>query len=312
MTRTAKTFADNTDWPSIEARAEGPSNIGPSLKALSLAAFGLALLSGCSTMVSYSPKASDQEQAIRYDHGVGTLYSRNSDHDIYIFPTYKLQNAGEPTFTISFANKSEVPVNFSVDNVKAYFGTTPIPIYSYEEKVAEIRANKRGKQVAMAILGGLAAAAAANAASRQTYTSSYSGSAWSRGHSTSFSALNTVQVYDPLRGMVVGAAIGGATGLGIRQIEYNAQNEELVANEILQQNTVDPQRIVRGNLVLKDCCDIGNGPSRPIRLEVASNGKVTIFEFIRTSGGKMVSVGSPVSLALEAERSHSEGSSNNG
>jgi uncharacterized protein YceK len=268
----------------------------PYLK-LSALATGLLILSGCSTMVSYSPKESGPDQAVRYDQGVGTLSIKNDDHEIFIYPTFKMQSAEEPTFTISFVNKGDQPVNFSVENVKAYFGTRPIQVYSYEEKVAEIQTTKRSKQIALAILGGVAAVAAANAASQQTYTGSYSGSVWNRRGATSFVGSNTVQVNDPMRGFVAGAAVGGATGLGIRQIEFNAQNQELAANNILQQNTVDPQRVVTGNIILKDCCEMNYGVGQPIRLEVSINDKVSSFKFVRTSGGKLVAVDGSTTLA---------------
>jgi hypothetical protein len=247
----------------------------------------ISLLSGCSTIVAYSPKASGANQQIRYTQGVGTLSVKDSDQEVFIYPTFRTQEMTGPTFTIGYANNMEVPVNFSTDNVKAYFRGEPVQIYTYTEKIDEIQSNKRAKQVALAVLGAVAAGAAAYSASRQTYTNNYSGYVRSRGHVTTFAGSNTIRVYDPMAGIFVGAAIGGATGLGVQQLEYNAQNQEQAAGSILQENTVDPQRMVMGNLILKDCCDPFTRSNDIIRFEVAVNGKVNVFEFIRAHGAKI-------------------------
>ena len=94
-------------------------------------------------------------------------------------------------------------------------------------------------------------------------------------------------MYDPLNGMLVGTAVGGATALGVQQLEYSAQNQEQSANSILQENTVGPQRMVTGDVILKDCCDPYGSPKKDtIRFEVTVNGKVSVFEFIRTKISK--------------------------
>lgn len=212
-----------------------------------------------------------------------------------------------PTFTIGYANNAEVPVNFSTDNVKAFFRGEPVRIYTYTEKIDEIQSNKRAKQIALAVLGAVAAGAAAYSASRTTYTNNYSGYVASRGRVTTFAGSNTVRVYDPMAGMFVGAAIGGATGLGVQQLEYNAQNQEEAAGSILQENTVDPQRMVMGNLILKDCCDPFTAPNDIVRFEVAVNGKVNVFEFIRAKGAAVAGVNrAAMSGGSDAEQAKSE------
>ena len=99
-----------------------------------------------------------------------------------------------------------------------------------------------------------------------------------------YAGSNTLRVYDPGSGILAGAAMGGATGLGIQQLEYNAQNQEKVANSILQANTVDPQRMVTGDLILKTCCDSSPNARDIIRFEVFANSKVSVFEFARVIG----------------------------
>ena len=210
-----------------------------------------------------------------------------------------MQEMKGPTFTIGYANNTDAPVNFSTENIKAYFRGELVQVYTYTEKIAEIQSEKRGKQVLLAIAGGLAAGAAAYSASRQTYTNNYSGYVQSRGRVTAFAGSNTVRVYDPMSGILVGAAVGGATGLGIQQLEYNAQNQEQSAGSILQENTIDSRQMVVGNLILKDCCDPFSKPNETIRFEVTVNGKVSVFEFARITGGKV----SPISSVSAGEQS---------
>lgn len=235
-------------------------------------------------MVSYHARVTKPEQSLKFAHGVGTLSERAADHELFMYPTFKTQGLGQPTFTIGYANNAGDAQNFSIDNVRAFYRGAPVPLYTYLEKIEEIRQEKLGKQIALAILGGAAAVAAANSASRQTYTSNYSGAVGNRFGVTRFYGSNTIRVYDPANGLIAGAAVGGATGIGISQIEYNALAQEAAAEAILQANTVEPQRMVSGQLILKKCCDQYTSANDTIRFEVTANGKISVFEFLRTAG----------------------------
>lgn len=254
------------------------------LQRAACASIALSVFSGCSTMYVYRPQPAET-QSIKYVQGVGTMTAREADHELYMYATYKMQGPSYPTFTIGYANNSAAPVNFSTANVKAYFRGVPVPIYTYPERIEEINTEKTGKKVALAILGGLAAGAAAYGASHQTYRSNYSGYVRSGRHFTSFSGSSTLRVYDPMSGILAGAAVGGATALGIRQLDYDAANQELAANSILQENTVEPQRLVSGELILRDCCDLHARSEDTIRFEVSVNSKVHVFEFARVPPG---------------------------
>jgi hypothetical protein len=253
------------------------------LKALPLS-ISIILMSGCSTtLVAYTPQATGPLEKVKYTQGVGTLSLKDVDQEVFMYPTFKAQGPVEPTFTIGYANNATAEENFSPDNIKAYFRGSPVAIYTYTDKIAAIRTEKLGQQVGLAILGGLAAGAAAYGASHSTYTSSYSGAAYGRGGSIRYAGSNTVSVYDPVQGMLVGGAVAAGTGLGIQQLEFNAANKEQVASGILQQNTVEPRQMVMGNVVLKDCCDKFGSADDVIRFDVTANGKVSTFLFKRTS-----------------------------
>lgn len=245
----------------------------------------LGTLSGCTTLVSYAPQknGNDPSQSVKYVQGVGTATVKNEQSEMFMYPAFRTQGFTEPTFVLGYANLSSSREDFSTSNVKAFFRGQPVPIYTYAEKVAQIQADKRGRQIALAIVGGLAAGAAARSASHQTYTSNYSGTAWNnRGGRAGFSGSSTVRVYDPAAGMLAGGAVAGATGVGIYQIENNAANAELAASAILQENTVEPMQMINGNIILRGCCDQFGKAGDVIRFEVTANGKTSIFEFLRT------------------------------
>ena len=240
-------------------------------------------LTGCKTMVSYAPSVKGPTQTLKFTQGVGTLTQKTETDEIFMYPTFRMQDTTDPTFTIGYANNSGQSINFDVSNVKAYFRGQPVPIYTYTQKVAEIESEKRGQQIALAIVGGLAAGAAAYGASSRTYTSSYSGYASNRFRTTTFSGYNTVRVYDPMSGILAGAAVGGATAVGISQIEYTAQSKQEAASAILQANTVDPLQMVSGALILKECCDPFAKKDDMVRFEVTVSGKTAVFEFNRAA-----------------------------
>jgi hypothetical protein len=239
------------------------------------------VLTGCSTMVTYTAKQATPTQSIRYTQGVGTVSERDETQEVFMYPTFKAQGVTQPTFTIGYANNAGEPINFAPENIKAFFRGQPVQIYTYTERIAEIQSEKQAKQIALAIIGGLAAGAAAHSASRQTYTSNYSGFASGRRGITNFGGSATTTVYNPAAGILAGAAIGGAAGLGIQQIAYDAQNQEQYANSILQANTVEPMQVVTGDLIIKTCCDPYPKADDLIRFEVTARGKTSVFEFMR-------------------------------
>lgn len=247
----------------------------------------LALVStGCSTMVTYSPKAQGTQQTLRYTQGVGTLAVKDEAQEVFMYPTFRTQGTPMPTFTIGYANNGTDDINFSPDNVKAFFRGAPVPVYTYVDRMAEIQSQKQAQQVALAIVGGLAAGAAAYNASRRTYSSNQSGFVRSRSGYASFAGTSTTRVYDPAAGILAGAAVGGATALGIRQLEYNAQNQEQAAASMLQANTLAPLEMVSGDLIVKDCCDQFVKADDMIRFEVTSRGKTYVFDFAREKAGR--------------------------
>jgi hypothetical protein len=215
------------------------------IRTVTLMAAAIAL-TGCATqLTSYVP---NEGQKVTYDQGVGTITAETSDAIVMIYPTFRYQNPSEiPTFTLMVQNITDHDIEFNPEYLTASVGSDPCHVYSMEERVSEIRKSAVRKQVALAVLGGLAAGAAAYGASHQTTTYSSVGYV---GH-RSFYTTGTIQTYDPAAGIFAGAAVGAATGVGIHQIAKAAGYEEQAAQGIFQRTTIRPGATAIGQIELK-------------------------------------------------------------
>ncbi len=211
-----------------------------------LACWALLLLSGCATqLTSYAPTP---DQAVVYEQGVGAITWETDEAVLTMYPTFRFQTPNAvPTFTLMVQNKTTHNLDFVPDTIQAYHDDRGGHVYTLEERVGEIRSAAKRRQIALAIAGGLAAGAAAYGASHQTTTySSYGQIGYHQ-----FWTSGTIQTYDPAAGILAGAAVGAATGLGIHQIGVAAGNEERAAEAIFQRSTIRPGTTIVGQVMLK-------------------------------------------------------------
>lgn len=240
----------------------------------------VSLISGCATSVAYRPATGkNQTSTVKYDHGTATITSKSDSSDVAMYATFKTEpTPNTPTFSLVFGNKSTNSTDIDVSNVRAFFNGVPVKVWTYEDKISQIRQDKQAAQVAIVLLTVLAGVSAARANSQQTYTTNSSGYVGR----TPYSYSSRTTVYDPMAGFVTGAAIGAAGGVALNQVNYSANAAEDAANSILQRTTVEPNMATNGILILKECCAINNTNNIDvIRFEVTINDKVHVFEFER-------------------------------
>jgi hypothetical protein len=206
----------------------------------------LMLMTGCATqLTTYAPTAN---QSVVYDQGVGAVTWDTDEAILTLYPTFRFQAPSDiPTFTLMVQNKTDHNIDFMPESIQAYLDDRGCHVYTLEERVGEIRSSAKRKQIALAIVGGLAAGAAAYGASHQTTTYSSYGQV---GHHQ-FWTSGTIQTYDPAAGILAGAAVGAATGVGIHQIANAAGYQEQAAQGIFQHTTIRPGATIVGQVMLK-------------------------------------------------------------
>jgi hypothetical protein len=232
------------------------------------------LLGGCAApLTTYKPA---DNQIVTYNQGVGTIADDTPDFSLLMYPTFKYQSPSDlPTFTLMVQDRSGHSIDFNPESVRAYLDERQCHVYTLEQRVSEIKRHKIEKQVALAIVGGLAAGASAYAASHTT--TNYSG--YGYVGRTPVVMSGSIRTYDPASGILAGAAVGAATGVGIRQLENAAAYQEQAAQGIFQHSTVAAGTTVGGQIVIKPAT---NGFST-LRLEVPIEGQVLTFTFLKST-----------------------------
>lgn len=211
-----------------------------------LACSTLMFLTACATqLISYAPT---ENQTVVYDRGVGAVTWETNEAVLTMYPTFRYQSPADfPTFTLMVHNKTVHNIDFVPERIHAYLDDRDCHVYTLEERVGDIRSAAKRKQIALAVLGMAAAGAAAYGASHQTTTYTSYGVVGNHPFWTS----GTIQTYDPAAGILAGAAVGGATGVGIDQIARAAGYEEQAAQAIFQHSTIRPRTTIVGQVILK-------------------------------------------------------------
>jgi hypothetical protein len=241
---------------------------------LLISALSLCVLGGCAApLVTYKPA---DNQFVAYNEGVGTITDDEPEYSLIMYPTFKYQAPADlPTFTLMVQDHSQRSIDFDPAGVRAFLDGQECHVYTLEQRVSEIHREKIRKQVALAIAGGLAAGAAGYAASHSTTT--YNSYGYVGYHPVVMSG--TIQTYDPAAGILAGAAVGAATGVGIHQLENAAAYQEQAAQGIFQRSTISAGGTVAGQIMLKPSSS-GFGT---LRLEVPIAGRTETFIFLKTT-----------------------------
>jgi hypothetical protein len=234
----------------------------------------LILLTGCATqLTSYAPTAN---QNVVYDQGIGAITWEADGLALTMYPTFNYQSPSDiPTFTLMVQNKTSRNIDFLPESIHAYLDGHDCHVYTLQERVGEIRSAATRKKIALAVLGGVAAAGAGYAASHQTTT--YSGYA-TNGYRSVWTS-GTIQSYDPASGIFAGAAVGAATGVGIHQIAKAAGYQEQAAQAIFQHSTVRPGTTIVGQVMLKPA----SSNFGAVRLDVPVDAVQPVFTFTKTT-----------------------------
>ena len=188
--------------------------------------------------MKFDPVANEVTE-IRYLQGVPTASVKDELGGVMVTQTEKIY--GRVRMRLAYTNASEVATNFGVENITATIDGEPIEIMTAQD-LQKIAKNKAGwATFAVAMAGGLGAAAANMNATRTYTTHSYSrfGSYYSQ-----------TRVHDPLAATVGTAAAVGGSVYAISRIDDNLEKTLGAINDgVIQTTTVDPLTNYGGLLV---------------------------------------------------------------
>jgi hypothetical protein len=188
--------------------------------------------------------------------GQAALISRRQNSIVMIRPAARqFQAGGRPVFAVGIYNLSGRPIDFRVANVQVVQTvnqqTVEIKVFTFEELATE----ERNRQVAMAIIGGLAAGANAYSASRAGYYNNTSTVSTPRGtyqvHTTGYSpTANAIAQSNA-------AAQNEAMISGI--VDQGQQNMAALEQGVIKDNTLLPGEWYGGQLHLQPLSREGDG-----------------------------------------------------
>lgn len=225
-------------------------------------------LAGCATTETVSFRPKTQQEAVIRD-GQPALVSRRSTSIVMIRPASRqFQSGARPVFVVGIYNLGRQPVNFLTTNVSATqtIGAQQLAlkIYSYDELASE----ERNRQVAMAILTGLAAGANAYSASRAGYYNSSSTVTTPRGNVYQVSTTG----YSPTAAAIAqqNAAIQNEAMISAT-IEQGQANLATLEKTVLKDNTLFPGEWYGGQLHIQPLERMDGPKSYAITLMVGAD-----------------------------------------
>src|SRR5215471_15605130 len=210
-----------------------------------------ATLSGCVTAgetLSFRPSNPNQQAMMR--DGRPALVSRQKNSLVLVSPAARQQQTyGRPVFVVGINNIGRQPVDFRVTQVEAiqHVGGSDfsMPIVTYEMLVQE----EKNRQIAAAILTGVAAAGNAYSASRAGY-----------GHYTTPSG-RTGTFYSPTAAAIANnnAAYQNEAMIATT-VETGQRNMAILEQSVIKDNTLMPGEWYGGQLHVAPPTDQAGGP----------------------------------------------------
>lgn len=215
-----------------------------------------------------------EDQGVRYLKGVPTLDQLRDHGAIQIkFLTWDHGNA---VFAVAAYNGSTMPANLGIENVSVQAGGKPLRIFSAAQLAQKAKNRAMWGQIGLALLGGVAAASAAN---QRSYYS---------GHLASpYGTYSYYGSYPSLAGQLRANQITTDTAFGIAAIQYRLDATiEAIGERVLQTTTVDPGQFF-GGLVFVEKLDSGKAPI-DFRMSIDWNGDRFTFGYLFAKRGREV------------------------
>jgi len=196
---------------------------------------------GCSATYRITP-VDNPPATVRYDRGAPTTSLQQRNGAVQVTPI-QYDSDGKMVFAVAAYNSVNRLANFGVENVEARSGDRGLRIFTVDDLIREARNEAIAASVGMALLG-VAAAAASQAAARQTYHSSF--------HTPRGAYHYRATYYDGAQAAAgTAASIAGASA-GIYAIHRSLDAAiEGIGQTVLQTTTVDAGETVAGRVIVQ-------------------------------------------------------------
>jgi hypothetical protein len=214
-------------------------------------------------------------ETIRYRTGIPTLSIETATGAVTIVPLPLDHN--HATFGVAVYNKGTTSINVGIENVTATVDGHEVPVLSREELQKRAKSRAAWSMVGLALLGGIATAAASTAHTTDHYYGNIR-----TPHGTYFWSSS---YRDNTIGVLGASATAAATTAGIVSIQNRLEYTlGTLATDILQTTTIDPDNSYGGEVVIEK----PDNAKLPYDVTVAVhfNGADYPFTFRMTEQGK--------------------------
>ncbi|MBS4005885.1 MAG: hypothetical protein KGZ91_21150 [Afipia sp.] len=233
------------------------------------------MVGGCVTTETVQFKASNPQQQAMVRDGQPAIVSRQKSSVVLVRPAARqLQAGGRPVFVVGINNLGRAPLEFRVAQVEANQVVAgqefQMTVVTYEMLAQE----EKNRQVAAAILTGLAAGANAYSASRAGYGSYTTPS----GRSGTF--------YSPTAAAIAhNTAAAQNEAMIVGTIERGQANMAALEQTVLKDNTLMPGEWVGGQLHLSPPTNPPSGSSKNYSIIINVGGDRHVIEVAQAPAG---------------------------
>lgn len=198
-------------------------------------------------------------ETVRYYKGTATLDLELERGAVQISPAGF--DHGSLVFSVAIYNDGNAPINFGIENIRVEASTNGVGVFTKDELVQKAENRATWSKIGIAVLGGLAAGAAAS--QRSSYrTTTY----------TPFGTYRSFTTFRDPYGRAEAAAISADTMAAIGSIQYQLdQTRAMLGDQIIQLTTVDPGDSYAGRIVLQKMK--GGKLPQEFRIIVSMNGE---------------------------------------
>jgi hypothetical protein len=214
-------------------------------------------------------------ETVRYRTGIPTLNVETASGSVTVTPLPLDHN--HATFGVAVYNKGDNSINVGIENVTASIGGKTIQVLSREELQKRAKSRAAWSMVGLALLSGVAAAAASTA---HTTSQSYGNIRTPRGTYFWSSSYRDNSIGAVAAGAAIGAGTAGIVGIQNR-LDYTLGT---LATDILQTTTVDPDNSYGGIVVIEK--PTGTATPYDVTISISLNGVGYPFTFRLTEQGK--------------------------